>query len=268
VSASGLTLRQVGFTNKAFWRNPAAAFFTFAFPLMFLVIFTALLGGGEIVIEGTDLEQSTYYVVAMATFGVISACYTNVAISVCFNRDAGILKRIRGTPLPGRSYLSARVIHSMIVGAVLVVITLAFGWAFYEGTWPTGVALLQFVVTFLVGALSFAALALALTAAIPNADAAPPVVNASILPLLFLSGIFIPLGDDAPAWIRFVGDVFPVKHFADAMRAAYLSQVSVSTPGGEIHPFVFDWTDVAVVAGWGILGLLLAARFFSWEPRR
>jgi ABC-2 type transport system permease protein len=267
VSAS-LTLRQVRFTNKAFWRNPAAAFFTFAFPLMFLVIFTALLGGGEIVIEGTDLEQSTYYVVAMATFGVISACYTNVAISVCFNRDAGILKRIRGTPLPGRSYLSARVIHSMIVGALLVVITLAFGWAFYEGTWPTGVALLQFVVTFLVGALSFAALALALTAAIPNADAAPPIVNATILPLLFVSGIFIPLGDEAPAWIRFVGDVFPVKHFADAMRAAYLSQVSVSTPGGEIHPFVFDWADVAVVAGWGIVGLLLAARYFSWEPRR
>jgi hypothetical protein len=59
-----------------------------------------------------------------------------------------------------------------------------------------------------------------------------------------------------------------VKHFADAMRAAYLSKVSVSTPGGEIHPFVFDWTDVAVVAGWGIVGLLLAARFFSWEPRR
>ncbi len=268
MSASSLTLRQVRFTNKAFWRNPASAFFTFAFPLMFLVIFTALLGGGEILIEGTDLQQSTYYVVAMATFGVISACYTNVAISVCFNRDAGILKRIRGTPLPGRAYLSARVIHSMIVGALLVVITLAFGWVFYDGTWPTGMALVQFVVTFLVGSLSFAALALALTAAIPNADAAPPVVNASILPLLFLSGIFIPIGDEAPAWIRFVGDIFPVKHFADAMRAAYLSDITIATPGGPVHPFVFHWSDVAVIAAWGIAGLLLAARYFSWEPRR
>jgi ABC-2 type transport system permease protein len=268
VSATGLTLRQVRFTNKAFWRNPASAFFTFAFPLMFLVIFTALLGGGDVTLQGTDVKLTTYYVVAMVTFGVVSACFTNIAITMCFTRDAGILKRIRGTPLPGRSYLTARVLHAMIVGAILTVITLAFGWAFYDGTWPTGVALVEFVVTFLVGSLSFAALALALTAAVPNADAAPPIVNAAVLPLLFLSGIFFPIGDDSPAWIRFVGDVFPVKHFADAMRAAYPSEVTVSTPSGPMHPFVFHWNDVVVIAVWGLLGLVLAVRFFSWEPRR
>ena len=157
---------------------------------------------------------------------------------MCFNRDAGILKRTRGTPLPGWSYLSGRVIHSMIVGAILVVITLVFGWAFYDGTFPMGTALLEFVVTFLVGALSFAALALALTGAIPNADAAPPIVNAAILPLLFLSGIFFPLDDRTPQWIVFIGNVFPVKHFADAMRSAYLSKVSVQTPVGLKHAFV------------------------------
>ena len=268
MSAAGLTLRQVRFTNKSFWRNPASAFFTFAFPLMFLVIFTALLGGGEILIKGTNLKQTTYYVVAMATFGVISACFTNIAISVCFNRDAGILKRTRGTPLPGWSYLSGRVVHAMIVGAILVVITLLFGKAFYDGTFPMGTALLEFTLTFLVGALSFAALALALTGVIPNADAAPPIVNAAILPLLFLSGIFIPLGDDAPAWIRFIGAVFPVKHFADAMRAAYLSKVVVQTPVGPVHAFVFAWSDLLVIALWGIAGLLLASRYFSWEPRK
>jgi ABC-2 type transport system permease protein len=268
MSAAGLTLRQVRFTNKSFWRNPASAFFTFAFPLMFLVIFTALLGGGKILIQGTDLKQTTYYVVAMATFGVISACFTNIAISVCFNRDAGILKRTRGTPLPGWSYLGARVIHAMVVGAILVVITLLFGRAFYDGTIPLGSAFFEFVVTFMVGALSFAALALALTSAIPNADAAPPIVNAAILPLLFLSGIFIPLGDESPSWIRFVGAVFPVKHFADAMRSAYLSKVTISTPGGPVHPFVFHWSDLVVIALWGVVGLVLAARFFSWEPRR
>jgi ABC-2 type transport system permease protein len=268
MSATGLTLRQVRFTNKTFWRNPASAFFTFAFPLMFLVIFTALLGGGDVTLQGTDVKLTTYYVVAMATFGVVSACFTNIAISTCFNRDAGILKRIQGTPLPGSAYLTARVLHAMIVGAILVVVTLAFGWAFYDGTWPSGVALLQFVATFLVGSLSFAALALALTAAVPNADAAPPVVNAAILPLLFLSGIFFPIGDDSPAWIRFVGDVFPVKHFADAMRDAYLADVTATRAGVTIHPFVFQWSDVLVIAAWGVLGLLLAARFFSWEPRR
>jgi len=268
MSTAGLTLRQVRFTNKSFWRNPASAFFTFAFPLMFLVIFTALLGGGNISLGGAQLAQSTYYVGAMATFGVISACYTNVAITTCFNRDAGILKRTRGTPLPGWSYLSARVIHAMLVGAILVVLTLTFGKLFYQGTFPTGLPLVEFIITFLVGSLSFAALALATTAVVPNADAAPPIVNAIVLPLLFLSGIFIPLGDNAPTWIKVVGGIFPVKHFAEAMRAGYLGNFVVRTPIGSIHPFAFDWTDVWILAAWGIAGLILAARFFSWEPRR
>ena len=251
----GLALRQVRYTNKAFWRNPASAFFTFAFPLMFLVIFTALLGGGHISIGGRQVAQSTYYVAAMAAFAVITACYTNIAISVTFQRDAGILKRTRGTPLPGGAYLSARVIHAMLVAILLVVITAVFGRAFYSAAVPAGGTLLRFLVMLVVGSASFCALGLAFTAAIPNADASPALVNATVLPLLFLSGVFIPLGDDAPTWIKWIGRVFPVKHFADGMQAGFLGTA-------------FHWSDVLVVAVWGAAGLLLAARFFSWEPRR
>jgi ABC-2 type transport system permease protein len=258
VSTATLTLRQVRFTNKAFWRNPASAFFTFAFPLMFLVIFTALLGGGRVeVVPNVFVNQSTYYVAAMAAFGVISACYTNIAISVCFNRDAGILKRTRGTPLPGWAYLTGRVIHAIIIAVILVAITAAFGALFYDADLPSGIRLLQFPVTLLVGSLSLAALALALTSVIPNADASPAVVNASILPLLFLSGIFIPLESGTPGWITFVGKVFPVRHFFEAMRASFYGA-----------PYTFRWVDVLVVALWGVAGLILAARFFSWEPRK
>ena len=247
--------RQIRFTNKAFWRNPASAFFTFAFPLMFLVIFTALLGNGHVVVNGEVVSQATYYVAAMAAFAVITACYTNIAISVTFQRDAGILKRSQGTPLPSWGYLAGRVAHAMLVALILVIITAAFGWAFYDAAIPTGVTLVRFLIMLVVGSASFCALGLAITAVIPNADAAPPIVNASILPLLFLSGVFIPLGDDAPAWIVWIGRVFPVKHFADGMQAGFLG-----TP--------FDWKDTLVVALWGVAGLLLAARFFTWEPRR
>ena len=276
MSALGQTLRQVRYTNKAFWRNPASAFFTFAFPLMFLVIFTALLGSGEVQFEQVRvpghglvplvLDQATYFVSAMAAFGVISATYTNIAITVSFQRDQGILKRLRGTPLPSWAYLFARVLHSMLVAAILVAITLAFGKLAYGTDLPTGRPLLEFLATLLVGSLSFAALALALTAAIPNADASPPIVNATILPLLFVSGIFIPLTDQAPAWITTVGDIFPVKHFADAMRAGYLGNVTLQ--GTDVRAFPFHWSDLAVIAAWGVLGLILATRFFSWEPRK
>jgi ABC-2 type transport system permease protein len=255
MSPAGLGVWQVRYTNKAFWRNPASAFFTFAFPLMFLVIFTALLGHGHIVVNGSIVDESTYYVAAMASFAVITACYTNIGISVTFQRDSGILKRIGGSPMPAPVYLTARVIHAMLISIVLVIITAAFGKVAYSAAVPSGPTLLRFIVMLVVGSATFCALGLAVTVAIPNAEAAPAIVNATILPLLFLSGIFIPLGDNAPAWIKFIAAVFPVKHFADGMQAGFLG-----TP--------FHWYNVLIVAAWGVGGLLVAARFFSWEPRR
>jgi ABC-2 type transport system permease protein len=254
----GLTLRQVRYTNKTFWRNPGSAFFTFAFPLMFLVIFTSLLGSGTVeVAPGVFIKQSTYYVAAMSAFAVITASYTNVAISTVFQRDLGILKRVKGSPLPGGSYLGGRVIHVVLVSLLLVILTSAFGIIFYSAEAPTGVQLLDFLAVVVVGSLSFTALGLATTAIVPNADAAPPIVNAIILPLLFLSGIFIPFGVHTPEWIRTIARIFPVKHFADAMFGAFYGV-----------PFVLRWRDVLVVAIWGVAGLILAVRFFTWEPRK
>ena len=254
MNVTALTLRQVRYVNKAFWRNPASAFFTFAFPLMFLVIFTALLGHYTVRVGTRTVNTSTYYVASMAAFAVISACYTNIATSVTFQRDAGVLKRINGTPLPSASFLGARILHALLVSVLLVAITAAFGRAFYSATIPTGVTLLRFLVMLVVGAAAFCALGFALTAVIPNADASPAIVNATILPLLFLSGIFIPFGNNTPSWIQWIAKIFPVKHFADGMQAGFLGTS-------------FNWTDVLIVAVWGLAGLLLAVRYFSWEPR-
>ena len=223
MNGAALTVSQVRYANKAFWRNPASAFFIFAFPLMFLVIFTALLGHGTVRVSPTKVvNTTTYYVAAMASFGVISACYTNIAISVSFQRDTGILKRVNGTPLPSSVYLGARMVHALFVAVLLVAITAAFGRVLYSADIPTGVTLLRFLVMLVVGAASFCALGFAITAVIPNADAAPAIVNASILPLLFLSGVFIPLGSNAPAWIVWIARIFPVRHFAEGMQAGFL----------------------------------------------
>ena len=254
MNALVLTATQVRYVNKAFWRNPASAFFTFAFPLMFLVIFTSLLGNNSVQIGLRTVNTSTYYVASMAAFAVITACYTNVATTITFQRDAGVLKRTNGTPLPAGSFLGARMVHALLVSVLLVVLTTVFGWAFYDADVPTGITLLRFLIVLVVGAAAFCALGLAITAVIPNADASLAIVNATILPLLFLSGIFIPFGNGTPGWIEWIARIFPVKHFADGMQAGYLG-----TP--------FSWTDVLVVAAWGLAGMLLAIRFFSWEPR-
>src|SRR5687767_15934584 len=119
MSTVALTLKQLTYENKSFWRNPASAFFTFAFPLMFLVIFNLIFGNNDMGPKGQEVSGSTFYVPAIAAFSVISACYTNIAIGVTFLRDEGVLKRVRGTPIPPLSYLVARMLHSTLLAVLL-----------------------------------------------------------------------------------------------------------------------------------------------------
>ena len=266
MSDIGLALNQVRYTNKAFWRNPASAFFTFAFPLMFLVIFTVLFGNSETCIGpvlpgrgcvGQTVSTSTFYVASISAFSVITACYTNIAISLSFSRDLGILKRIRGTPLPSWSYLFGRIVHAVLVAILLVAICAVFGRIFYDARLPIS-TIGPFLLTLVVGAASFCTLGLAITCVIPNADASPAIVNASILPLLFISDVFIPL-ENPPAWLDITAKIFPVKHFVEGMLASYFPLPGQSSIKG--------W-DLLIVAAWGVAGLIFAIRFFSWEPRR
>jgi ABC-2 type transport system permease protein len=256
MNALKLTARQVWYINKAFVRNPASLFFTLVFPMMFLVIFTVLFGNGHVPVgPGKTVRVATFYVPALAAFAVINACYTNIAISLSFQRDTGVLKRIHGSPLPVGSYIAARIAHAVLIAIILVVITIAFGAALYGASLPES-TLGAFVLTLVVGATAFSALGVALTAVIPNADASPAVVNGTILPLLFVSDIFIPLVNP-PAWIDIVGKVFPLRHFANAMLGSYfqLSGSGIQT------------NDLLVMAAWGLAGVIIAVRFFDWEPR-
>jgi ABC-2 type transport system permease protein len=256
VNGLRLALRQFFYENRAFWRNPAAAFFTFMLPLFFLVLFNAIFSE-DISVEGGRVDISYFFVPAIGALGVISACYTNLGMMVTIARDLGVLKRIRGTPLPPWAYITGRILQAMSVAALLVIIVAVVGDLAYGVDIPTN-TMPALVLTVAIGAGAFCALGLALTAAIPNADAAPAIVNATILPLMFVSNIFIHL-DDPPAWLDLVGDVFPVKPFALAMEHAYNPYV---TGAG------FEWGHLAAVAAWGVAGAIVALRFFSWEPRR
>lgn len=257
MSVLRLVSLQVVFTNKAFWRNPVAALFTFAFPLMFLVLFSILFGGGASTLaSGRKVPTTAFFVPAIAAFSVVNACYTSIAMSVTFARDNGVLKRVRGTPLPAAAYFAGRVLHATFVALILVGITIAFGALAYGVRVPVS-TLPAFVLVLAVGAATFCSLALAIVAAIPNAHAAPAVVNGSILPLLFISNVFIPL-HNPPGWLDTLSRAFPIRHFADALIAAFLPYSG--SPA-------LRTGDLAFVAAWGLLGLVLAVRFFDWEPR-
>jgi ABC-2 type transport system permease protein len=249
-----LALRQVRYENRAFWRNPVAAFFTFAFPLLFMVIFNVIFSG-----TGSDLpgfRAADFFTPAIIVFAVITATFTNLAMMVTIARDAGILKRVRGTPLSGWAYLLGRILHAVLVAFLLVVIVAAFGAIFYDVRFPWD-RLPALVLTLGVAAATFCAVGLALTGLIPNAEAAPAVTNGVIFPVLFISNVFIRM-DDPPAWMATVSSLFPVRHFSDAMAFLYDPRTTGSGLSG---------SDLAVMAAWGVAALLVAIRSFSWEPR-
>ena len=256
MNSLALALRQVRYENIAFWRNPVAAFFVFFFPLIILVLFNLIFGNREVELPGGTVNTSTFYVPAIVAMSVIYTCYSNVAIGMSFSREQGLLKRTRGTPLPSWSFLFGRIAHSLLLAVVLVIIVTAAGAVFYDVDIPTN-TLPALLVSLAVGAAAFCALGLATTAVIPNAEASPAIVNVSVLPLLFISDVFIPL-HDAPSWITRVADLFPVRHFAQAMHNSF-------------NPFEtgagFEPVHLLVMAAWMVGGLLVAMRFFSWEPR-
>jgi ABC-2 type transport system permease protein len=257
MSTFALVLSQARYANRSFWRNPAAAFFTFIFPLMFLIIFNLVFGDEDIEVEGGTVDTSAFYVPAILALAVINACYTALSQIIVNLRDQGLLKRMRGTPLPPLAFIAGRILQCIWVMTLLVVVVLAFGAIFYGVDVPTD-RLPALVLALVFGAAAFCALGLAVTGFIPNADAAPAVVNATILPLLFISNVFIPT-NTAPAWLNDFASIFPVVHLADSMHGVF----NPFTTGNGI-----EIKDLAVLAAWAVVGSAIAARHFTWGPRR
>jgi ABC-2 type transport system permease protein len=255
VSGIALVLHQFRFEQKVFWRSPPAVFFTVMLPVVFLVLFSSLFGDGEI--EELNISASTYYVPAIITLAVVSATLVNVAMRIVEMRESGRLKRLRGTPLPTWAYIGGRVGNAFVVSVVMVVIVTAIGHFVYDVPIPTQ-TIPALLLTLLVGTFSFCALGLALSCAIPSEEAAPPITNFTVLPLYFLSGVFVP-ETELPEGVLDVANHFPIRHFFQSFLVAF----DPNTTGAGI-----EWGDLAIVGLWGIAGVLITMRFFRWSPKR
>jgi ABC-2 type transport system permease protein len=255
VSAARLVLHQFRYDQKTFWRNSASVFFTVMLPLIFLFIFATIFGNDEI--EGRGVNTTTYYVPAIVSLAVISATTVSLAINLTTDRERGLLKRVRGTPLPTPVFVSGRVGNSLVISVLMVVLIAVIGRIVYDVSLPDQ-TIPALLVTLAVGAFAFSCLGFALTTIIPNEDAAPAVTNAIVLPLYFISGVFIP-DTEIPTGVLKVADVFPVRPFFQAFFADW----DPNTTGAG-----FEWGHLAVVAAWGVAGLVVAMLAFRWEPRR
>jgi ABC-2 type transport system permease protein len=249
-----LVAHQFRYDQKAFWRNPAAVFFTVMFPVIVFLILAVVFNGETVHVRG-GVKAATYYVPAIMSLSIISATMQSLAMTLVIAREDGRLKRSRGTPMPPWVFIAGRVGNSIVVAVMMMVLLAAIGGALYGVSVPWD-RIPAIALTLVVGAASFCCLGIALTAAIPSQDAAAAIVNALLLPLYFLSGVFIP-EDQLPSGVIHFADVFPVRHFFDAFFDAY-----VPASGAAV-----SWDNLAVVAIWGIAGLLLSIRYFRWTPR-
>jgi ABC-2 type transport system permease protein len=250
----GILVRQVRYEQKLYWRSPSSAVFTFAFPILLLVIF-ATLNQRQTVSALGGISYNQFYVPGIVAFSVISACYTNLAIVLCFRRDAGVLKRIRGTPLPPWMFMAGNIGSSLLVSVLLVALTTSVGVLFYDVAFPGRWSAL--FVTLVVGAFCFCALGLAMTVVISTATASPAIVNGLLFPLLFISGTFYPV--QATSLLGRIASVFPIWHFEQAVFAVFDPRRAGS--GIEAEPLL-------VMLGWGLGALFVAVKRFRWEPRQ
>jgi ABC-2 type transport system permease protein len=249
-----LVLHQARFDLRSFLRNQQARFFTLVLPPLFLVIFNGVFGNR--VVGPGPMKASAYYVPGIAALGVIAASFVNLVISITAQREDGILKRRRATPVPAWVLVGGRTVTAVGISLVVVAGLLGFGRVAYGVKLPTS-ALPGIAFTAVVGSITFCVLGYALSTAIQDEDAAQPVVQAIMLPLYFISGIFIP-NITLPPWLRHVASVFPVQHLAAGLRHSYV-------PGA--HGIGIVWSDIGVLAIWAAIGLVVALMRFSWLPK-
>jgi ABC-2 type transport system permease protein len=246
-AALALTWRQYRLERKMFWRNPSAAFFNFLLPLIFLSLFGAIFSGSQ-----SNLDV---IVPGIAGMSVMSTTFSALAMNMVFLREQGVLKRLRGTPMPSGSYLGALAANAVTNTVVQITIVVVAGAAFFGVGMPKH--WLELVVFTAAGVVCFASLGVALAHAIPNFDSAPAYVNAIFLPAIFISGVFYD-ASNAPTFLRDIAEVLPLTHLIDGLSAAMVTGASLAD----------HLSDLAVVLVWAALGIFLAIRGFSWEARR
>jgi ABC-2 type transport system permease protein len=244
MSATALAWRQYRLERRMFWRNPTAAFFNFLLPLLFLALFGAVFAGEQ--------DNLDVIVPGIAGMCVASATFTALAYNLVYLRERGILKRLRGTPLPPGSYLAGVGASAVTNTALQVGLVVVAGQAFFGVDWPRDWGAL--VVFVALGVACFTALGVALAHAIPNFESAPAYVNAVFLPMIILAGVFFD-EEDAPEVLHDVAQALPLTHLVDGLSGAMVRGEGLADHGSAL----------AILGLWTVAGVVLAVRGFSWD---
>jgi ABC-2 type transport system permease protein len=243
-----LFLHELANQQRLFWRSRESAFFTFLLPILLLVLLGSVYG--DDVIDG--VRAAPYLVAGLIGYGVVAVAFAGLAINMVIRRESGVLKRVRGTPLPPTVYLLAVIASEIVVIAIQVASLILIGRYVIDAGYPRAPGSL--VLALLLGAAVFAALGLAVTGLVRSAEGSSAVVNAIYLPMVFISGVFFSKAA-FPGFLEAIANVLPLTYLLELVRDLFIEGDGWSA------------TAAGVVAVWGAVGLALAIRTFRWEPR-
>jgi ABC-2 type transport system permease protein len=250
-----LVATQIRYEQKSYWRNPSAAFFTFTFPLVFFFILVGLAGGGhDSDVLGAGIKLAQYYTPSVLAYGIMSACFLNIALSLVRQREFGVLKRMRGTPLPSWALIGGVIGNAMIVATLLSAVCIVFAIVVYGVSLPAS-HILALIVTIALAGLVFCALGVAVSSLIPNMDSGPAIVNLPYFVIVFISGTYFPINGG----LAKVAAYLPLRPFIVAMFKAF----NPTTTGSAWAP-----DQLGALAIWGVVATAFAIRNFRWTPRR
>jgi ABC-2 type transport system permease protein len=244
-----MLLHQLRFEQTIFWRSREAAVFVFIFPLLLYALLASVYGD-----EINGVPAVNVLLAGLFGYGAATTAFGGLAITLVVRREAGVLKRLRATPLPPSLYLAAVLLSTLVTFALQSVALLALGGFAFGASMPENS--LGFAGSVILGVGCFAGLGFAAAALIRSAEGVSAVVNVVILPMAFLSGAFGPT-DDFPSVLQAIADVLPLTYFLDIVNGVYLDGESLFA----------DPTALAIVLAWGAAGVVVALRRFGWMPR-
>jgi ABC-2 type transport system permease protein len=251
-----LVLHTTRYGLRAYLRNRKARMFTLFFPLILLVVFDGVFKGGKTSVNGVHIDYGAFFVPSVIVFTLTTTTLAMLIATVVSQRELGILKRRRATPLPAWALIASQSLTVVVMACASVVVLVAVAGIAFGTTVPTG-GVPALVLAVIFGSAAFCGLAYALSTMVDSADAAQPMIQIVMLPLFFISGVWVPTSQ-LPDWLNTVASIFPVEHVADLVHRAFVDRV----PTGPLT------VDVLVLIAWALVGAAFASRRFGWLPSR
>ena len=251
-----MVLHVTRFQLRAFLRNRKARMFTLVIPLILLALLAGVFHGGETTVNGVTINYRQFFVPSVIVFALTLTTLAMLVATVVQQRELGILKRRRATPMPAWALIVSQSLTVVLMAIGTVALLLIVGAVAFSVHIPSN-GWIALVLGVIGGAFAFCGLGYALSTFADSADSAQPMIQLITFPLFFISGIWIPLSE-LPTALQVIAKIFPVEHVADLVHRAFVGAV----PAGPVL------IDFVILVAWAALGGAVAAKRFVWLPPR